>query len=243
MASVTVRNLWTALVTALVALLTRMGLSNVLTTREAAAPAAPGLPPVPTAAGPAPAADAALPDPDPGAEPVVAGPATAHRTARRTHPRTTVRASAARRTVPASRRPAGRPAADRPEGRPTARTARATRTTRTAPVRDSVPVAVPVPTRARTSAKTSVRSAARSAARPKVPAQSRWSPGARARSLPPTIKQRIRAEAHNTSPSVRKLPSLDPLSLDSGSVTVVSRSIRPGSAERTADRAWLTTAA
>ncbi|MFI6702337.1 DUF6344 domain-containing protein [Streptomyces sp. NPDC050509] len=30
----------------------------------------------------------------------------------------------------------------------------------------------------------------------------------RARSLPPTIKQRIRAEAHGSSPSVRHLPAL-----------------------------------
>ncbi|MFE4061172.1 DUF6344 domain-containing protein, partial [Streptomyces sp. NPDC059096] len=29
----------------------------------------------------------------------------------------------------------------------------------------------------------------------------------RARSLPPTIKQRIRAEAHGSSPSVRHLPA------------------------------------
>jgi hypothetical protein len=34
-------------------------------------------------------------------------------------------------------------------------------------------------------------------------------PGARDRSLPPTIKQRISAEAHGASPSVRKVPDLD----------------------------------
>nr|ABK96922.1 putative Gra-orf36-like protein [Streptomyces clavuligerus] len=81
-----------------------------------------------------------------------------------------------------------------------------------------------------------------SGTRPLIPAQSRrWSPGARARSLPPTIKQRIRAEAHNSSPSVRKLPALDAIPADAGSVTIVSRSVR--GAERSADRSRLTTAA
>lgn len=47
-------------------------------------------------------------------------------------------------------------------------------------------------------------------ARAVVPAQSRrWRPAVRERSLPPTIKQRISAEAHGSSPSVRKLPILD----------------------------------
>ncbi|MEO3972750.1 DUF6344 domain-containing protein [Streptomyces sp. CAU 1734] len=49
--------------------------------------------------------------------------------------------------------------------------------------------------------------------RASVPAQktrnTRWNPRTRDRSLPPTIKQRIGAEAHGTSPSVRKLPALD----------------------------------
>ncbi|WP_137988261.1 DUF6344 domain-containing protein [Streptomyces vilmorinianum] len=46
-----------------------------------------------------------------------------------------------------------------------------------------------------------------------VPAQRpahQW-PAARDRSLPPTIKQRIRAEAHNSSPSVRHLPAGSPV--------------------------------
>ncbi|MFD9716558.1 DUF6344 domain-containing protein [Streptomyces sp. NPDC059076] len=48
------------------------------------------------------------------------------------------------------------------------------------------------------------------AARALVPAQRRcWRPAVRERSLPPTIKQRIRAEAHGSSPSVRKLPVLE----------------------------------
>ncbi|MFF0446140.1 DUF6344 domain-containing protein [Streptomyces sp. NPDC004609] len=60
-----------------------------------------------------------------------------------------------------------------------------------------------------------------------VPAQStRWNTGARDRSLPPTIKQRIRAEAHGASPSVRKVPAFD---LD-GPLTVRA-------AEAVADRA------
>ncbi|WP_185923770.1 DUF6344 domain-containing protein [Streptomyces sp. WAC05374] len=48
-------------------------------------------------------------------------------------------------------------------------------------------------------------------ARGAVPEPSRfvpaWVPGFHVRSLPPTIKQRIRAEAHGTSPSVRHLPT------------------------------------
>lgn len=36
----------------------------------------------------------------------------------------------------------------------------------------------------------------------------RWSPAARDRSLPPTIKQRIRAEAHGSSPATRHLPAI-----------------------------------
>ncbi|GAA2237447.1 hypothetical protein GCM10010232_25290 [Streptomyces amakusaensis] len=78
--------------------------------------------------------------------------------------------------------------------------------------------------------------------KPSVPAQTtRWSPGSRTRSLPPTIKQRIRAEAHNASPSVRKLPALDPLALDSGAVSIGSRAAK-GSASG-ADPSLLTTAA
>ncbi|MEU5978136.1 DUF6344 domain-containing protein [Streptomyces sp. NPDC047315] len=43
-----------------------------------------------------------------------------------------------------------------------------------------------------------------------LPAQhSPWHAEARERSLPPTIKQRIRAEAHGSSPSVRKLAVYD----------------------------------
>ncbi|MGW3622731.1 DUF6344 domain-containing protein [Streptomyces sp. NPDC000880] len=43
-----------------------------------------------------------------------------------------------------------------------------------------------------------------------VPAPStRWSPIARDRSLPPTIKQRIRAEAHGSSPATRHRPVID----------------------------------
>ena len=42
----------------------------------------------------------------------------------------------------------------------------------------------------------------------------RWNPIARDRSLPPTIKQRIRAEAHGSSPASRHLPALDADSAD-----------------------------
>ncbi|MQS37993.1 DUF6344 domain-containing protein [Streptomyces katsurahamanus] len=75
-----------------------------------------------------------------------------------------------------------------------------------------------------------------------MPAQStRWSPGSGTRSLPPTIKQRIRAEAHNASPSVRKLPALDPVSLDSGTVCLGARGAE--TPEAAADRAALAAAA
>ncbi|MCX4824413.1 DUF6344 domain-containing protein [Streptomyces sp. NBC_01142] len=52
-----------------------------------------------------------------------------------------------------------------------------------------------------------------------VPAQStrqsmRWNPTARDRSLPPTIKQRIHAEAHGSSPATRHLPAVDADSAD-----------------------------
>ncbi|MBT2445194.1 hypothetical protein J7E93_34960 [Streptomyces sp. ISL-36] len=51
-----------------------------------------------------------------------------------------------------------------------------------------------------------------------VPAQrtrewAQW-PAVRDRALPPTIKQRIRAEAHNSSPSVRHLPADAPIETD-----------------------------
>ncbi|MFI1394455.1 DUF6344 domain-containing protein [Streptomyces sp. NPDC020681] len=54
------------------------------------------------------------------------------------------------------------------------------------------------------------RQARKEAVPPTVPAQgTRWSPGARDRSLPPTIKQRIRAEAHGSSPATRHVPAID----------------------------------
>ncbi len=66
----------------------------------------------------------------------------------------------------------------------------------------------------------------------RVPAQStRWSPVMRDRSLPPTIKQRISAEAHGSSPATRHMPAVE--NDDSGD--------EPG-AESLADRA-LTSAA
>ncbi|MCK8676258.1 DUF6344 domain-containing protein [Streptomyces lichenis] len=55
------------------------------------------------------------------------------------------------------------------------------------------------------------RTASGSASTSCVPSASAGSPGTRDRSLPPTIKQRIRAEAHGSSPSVRHLPAVAPL--------------------------------
>ncbi|MFJ6696556.1 DUF6344 domain-containing protein [Streptomyces sp. NPDC091272] len=42
-----------------------------------------------------------------------------------------------------------------------------------------------------------------------APLSARWSAQVPTRSVPPTMKQRIRAEAHGGSPSVRQVPSLD----------------------------------
>ncbi|HEY9370281.1 DUF6344 domain-containing protein [Streptomyces sp.] len=47
-----------------------------------------------------------------------------------------------------------------------------------------------------------------------VPAQANRRAPVRDRSLPPTIKQRIRAEAHGSTPSVRHLPADDALETD-----------------------------
>ncbi|MDN3294099.1 DUF6344 domain-containing protein [Streptomyces ficellus] len=44
--------------------------------------------------------------------------------------------------------------------------------------------------------------------RPHAPAEPVHAAAVRERSLPPTIKQRIRAEAHGASPSVRHVPAL-----------------------------------
>ncbi|MFI0978121.1 DUF6344 domain-containing protein [Streptomyces sp. NPDC021093] len=42
-----------------------------------------------------------------------------------------------------------------------------------------------------------------------APLSARWSAELPTRSVPPTMKQRIRAEAHGGSPSVRQVPALD----------------------------------
>ncbi|MER5768940.1 DUF6344 domain-containing protein [Streptomyces sp. NPDC001985] len=181
---ITVRNLWTAFITALVALFTSLGLTGSATAaRHSAAP---------------------VPEPErpeqPGREIAAAGEGrTGEGGARR------ARAALPDQRVRGKRRRAGRAAS------PGSRAPRA-------------------------------QAPAHRAARAQVPAQStRWSPGAPARSLPPTIKQRIRAEAHNASPSVRKLPALDPLALDSGAVSIGSRDAED--AEAAADRSALTAAA
>jgi hypothetical protein len=50
---------------------------------------------------------------------------------------------------------------------------------------------------------------AKSGSAAEVPAAARWSADGVMRSVPPTMKQRIRAEAHGGSPSVRQIPALD----------------------------------
>ncbi|MFF8832018.1 DUF6344 domain-containing protein [Streptomyces sp. NPDC015131] len=71
----------------------------------------------------------------------------------------------------------------------------------------AAPVAVP-PARAARAARSAAHSPAPAPAPDPVPlcCAPAWGPG-RVRSLPPTIKQRIRAEAHGSSPSVRRLPA------------------------------------
>lgn len=69
------------------------------------------------------------------------------------------------------------------------------------------------------------------AVRALVPAQStrpstRWTPTARERSLPPTIKQRIRAEAHGSSPATRHLPAADSVEASLSSTAAASASAR-----------------
>ncbi|MEU9980425.1 DUF6344 domain-containing protein [Streptomyces sp. NPDC050856] len=49
---------------------------------------------------------------------------------------------------------------------------------------------------------------------PALPAQPVHAAAVRDRALPPTIKQRIRAEAHGASPSVRHLPAAAPMDGD-----------------------------
>ncbi|MFI2210365.1 DUF6344 domain-containing protein [Streptomyces sp. NPDC020141] len=200
-------SIWTAFITALVALLTSMGLTRAATAVARRTPTA--------ATTTAPAAEAiarqegvtARPDlPDGGVE-HRDGPVRTERSARPGLPGLPDQRDRRRRTAAGPDRKHRRARSERTE-RAERRASRA---------------------RAR-------------AAAPAVPAQStRWSPGSRTRSLPPTIKQRIRAEAHNASPSVRKLPVLDPVSLDSGVVSIGARGAKDFGAA--ADRSLLTTAA
>lgn len=65
-----------------------------------------------------------------------------------------------------------------------------------------------------------------------VPAQStrpstRWTPTARDRSLPPTIKQRIRAESHGSSPATRHLPAVDADSVADASLSSAASASAP----------------
>ncbi|MFF7203992.1 MULTISPECIES: DUF6344 domain-containing protein [unclassified Streptomyces] len=65
------------------------------------------------------------------------------------------------------------------------------------------------------------------AVRGTVPAQStRWSPTVRDRSLPPTIKQRISAEAHGSSPATRHLSAeSDDAAIEPGSDALADRAL------------------
>ncbi|MCX4549446.1 DUF6344 domain-containing protein [Streptomyces sp. NBC_01387] len=83
-------------------------------------------------------------------------------------------------------------------------------TVRTAPGA-AEPAPAPAPASARTEARTGARTEARAAA--PTPAQVAWWSLPKDRALPPTIKQRIRAEAHGSTPSTRHLP----LDLDASS--------------------------
>ncbi|MEV6394952.1 DUF6344 domain-containing protein [Streptomyces sp. NPDC051907] len=72
-------------------------------------------------------------------------------------------------------------------------------------------VFVPAP-----STRTGVRTSTRLTAKPAVRPSTRWVPTARDRSLPPTIKQRIGAEAHGACPAARQLPVLESDGADTG---------------------------
>ncbi|MEW2548075.1 DUF6344 domain-containing protein [Streptomyces sp. NPDC047002] len=76
----------------------------------------------------------------------------------------------------------------------------------------AAPVPVPAP-RAGTSG-TAAASTGAAAARNRAPEPAAAEAAPRERALPPTIKQRITAEAHGSSPSVRRIPAEQPL--DSG---------------------------
>ncbi|MFJ7590717.1 DUF6344 domain-containing protein [Streptomyces sp. NPDC097617] len=78
----------------------------------------------------------------------------------------------------------------------------------------SAPASVSAPVAAGPAAATAVR-------RPAVAARRTWRAVMRGGSLPPTIKQRIRAEAHGKTPSVRR------------STTAAAMGAGPGSAART----------
>ncbi|GAA4795947.1 DUF6344 domain-containing protein [Streptomyces ziwulingensis] len=70
-----------------------------------------------------------------------------------------------------------------------------------------------------------------SAPRLTTPATATLTPWSRTRSLPPTMKQRIRAEAHGKSPSCRKHPSLDTTAADRAAAALCDTPEAPSAPE------------
>ncbi|MEU8529954.1 MULTISPECIES: DUF6344 domain-containing protein [Streptomyces] len=70
-----------------------------------------------------------------------------------------------------------------------------------------------------------------------VPAQANRRSPARDRSLPPTIKQRIRAEAHGATPSVRHLPAAGTPEADPADLTERTDRTVPADSAAPAERA------
>ncbi|MGV9313017.1 DUF6344 domain-containing protein [Streptomyces sp. NPDC003691] len=152
-----VRDVWSAFLAALVALLASLGFSGAAAARTLPAAGAPAGPALPSHGTDSPA----------GATAAVEG--GAH------HPP----ARAARPDIP----PQDRAAGDRTRSLLPARFREQARE-RGRIVRSLLPMLIPSQTQ-------------------------RWSAGPREKALPPTIKQRIGAEAHGSSPSVRRIPLYD----------------------------------
>lgn len=68
-----------------------------------------------------------------------------------------------------------------------------------------------------------------------VPAVPLWS-GANDRGLPPTMKQRIRAEAHGSSPSCRHRPPLDATEVETTDSSTAAGSTTESGSTSTVDR-------
>ncbi|MGZ9931993.1 DUF6344 domain-containing protein [Streptomyces sp. NC-S4] len=94
----------------------------------------------------------------------------------------------------------------------------------------------PVPAAPAGTAATAVR-------RPAVAARRTWRAMMRGGSLPPTIKQRIHAEAHGKTPSVRRSTTAAAMGAGAGTASPASTSAAAPAAARTAERTSVPAAA